>query len=86
MNSWVEDRYKNPTQAQLLAEKAFKMLRELNIECSCEHGEPPKEHYFEFNGNMYPGYVPVTKMCRKCQLNDLLYEIMDPDDVASIFI
>lgn len=83
--TWVEDRYKNPTEAQLLAEKARKMLHELDIECTCEHGETPKEHYFEFHGHMYPSYIPTTKMCRKCELNNLLYNIQDPDDMASVF-
>lgn len=83
--TWVTDRYKSPTQAQLQAEKARQMLHELDIQCSCEHGETPKEHYFEFNGEMYPSYVPIAKMCRKCELNNLLYAIQDPDDLASVF-
>jgi hypothetical protein len=83
--TWVTEHYKNPTEAQLLAEKARKMLHELEIECSCEYGECPKEHYFEFHGHMYPSYAPVTKMCRKCELNNLLYNIQDPDDCAGSF-
>jgi uncharacterized protein (DUF983 family) len=83
--TWVNQMYKNPTQAQLLAEKARGMLHELGVECSCEHGETPEEYYFEFHGEMYPSYIPTTKMCRKCELNNLLYGIQDPDDLASVY-
>lgn len=91
--TWVEERYKNPTEAQLLAEKARKMLHELDIPCSCEHGECPEEHHFGLlveteNGaeiKYFPSYIPTTKMCRKCELNQVLYQIQDPDDAAGSF-
>jgi len=81
--TWVTDNYKNPTEAQLMAEKARKMLHDLDIPCDCKFGETPKEHYFTFDdGNKYPSYIPTMKMCRKCELNNLLYCIQDPDDCA----
>ena len=83
--TWVTDNYKNPTQAQLLAEKARRMLFELEIECSCVVGETPKEAYFEFHGYPYPSYIPITKTCRKCELANILNNIEDPDDVASAY-
>lgn len=87
--TWVTEHYKNPTDAQLAAEQARKILNELDIMCSCEYGQPPKESYFELRFNdtviQAPSYVPVTKTCRKCELNNILYGIMDPDDVAGVF-
>jgi len=83
--TWVTDNYKNPTQAQLLAEKARRMLFELEVECGCEIGECPKEAYFEFHGHMYPSYSPVTKTCRRCELANILNNIEDPDDVSSAY-
>lgn len=89
--SWVTERYKNPTQAQLLAGKARKMLHELNIPCECEHGEPTS--YFAWpmegtgipKGTMLPSSSTIIKMCKRCELNNILYNIEDPDDMASVF-
>jgi len=78
MMTWTKGMYQNPTQAQLLAEKARKLFNELNIECKCEAGRSD-------DGEMYPFYVPVTKMCKRCEVNNLLYLIQDPDDKASTF-
>ena len=91
--TWVTDNYKNPTQAQLLAEKARKMLFELEVECGCEIGECPKEAYFPWpmegtsipKGTMLPSYSPITKTCRRCELANILNNIEDPDDVSSAY-
>ena len=85
--------YKQPTEAQKLADRALQKLNELEIECSCEHGETPKEHYFAWpmegtsipKGTMLPSYVPITKTCRKCELRNILVGISDPDDMASVY-
>ena len=87
--TWVEERYKNPTKAQLLAEKAKEMLNEIDVECVCEYGEPAG--YFAWpdegplKGKMVASYVPVTKTCKKCKLANILWEIADPDDMSGVF-
>ena len=84
MKSWVQERYKAPTKDQLLAEKARRILHGV-YKCSCEQGETPKDAYFKFNGHWYPSYIPITKTCNGCKVSGILNEIMDPDDMASIY-
>lgn len=92
--SWLHERYPHPTQAQVYAEQALSLLNELDVECGCEYGECPPEHYFAWpmegtsipKGTMLPSYAPVTKTCRKCELSNVLHGILDPDDKAGDFV
>ena len=85
--------YKQPTEAQKLADLALQKLNELEIECSCEYGECPEEYHFGLmlptdDGmeiKYFPSYIPVTKTCRKCELRNILVGISDPDDLAGVY-
>ena len=92
--SWLQDRYENPTEAQLYAEKALELLNELDIECGCVYSKCPEEHYFAWpidgtsipKGTMLPSYAPIEKVCRKCELSNVLHGILDPEDRAGDFV